>query len=198
MRITITGATGLIGQALVAELIARGDDVTVLSPYPSAAQWNEDLRSLSGIRRTIGRARRFDRVIVQFYPELFFSTVHGSRFYRQWLGSVLFFRLAGKVEVLAHETPEETPSAGSLRGGPCGPRSTDWPPRLCCVWPRNGPRRSGGSCEPGPIGAAVSYFKKIAVDPASGLANACHFPSMRSIAIKGPSFRSRPDASRFP
>ena len=31
MRITITGATGLIGKALVAEARERGDEVTVLS-----------------------------------------------------------------------------------------------------------------------------------------------------------------------
>ena len=31
MKITITGATGLIGSRIVAALRARGDDVTVLS-----------------------------------------------------------------------------------------------------------------------------------------------------------------------
>lgn len=37
MRITLTGATGLIGTKLVAELKGRGDDVTVLSRNPVAA-----------------------------------------------------------------------------------------------------------------------------------------------------------------
>src|SRR5205807_392372 len=31
MRITVTGATGLIGRALVGELLRRGDEVTVLT-----------------------------------------------------------------------------------------------------------------------------------------------------------------------
>jgi uncharacterized protein len=38
MRITVTGATGLIGRRLVAALRDRGDDVTVLSRRPEEAQ----------------------------------------------------------------------------------------------------------------------------------------------------------------
>ncbi len=38
MRITLTGATGIIGSGLVAELTARGDEVTVLSRDPERAQ----------------------------------------------------------------------------------------------------------------------------------------------------------------
>ncbi|MGH2969955.1 MAG: NAD-dependent epimerase/dehydratase family protein, partial [Solirubrobacteraceae bacterium] len=34
MRVTMTGATGLIGRRLVAGLQARGDEVTVLSRSP--------------------------------------------------------------------------------------------------------------------------------------------------------------------
>jgi hypothetical protein len=37
MRVTVTGATGLIGRRLVAELVARGDEVTVLSRNPEKA-----------------------------------------------------------------------------------------------------------------------------------------------------------------
>jgi uncharacterized protein (TIGR01777 family) len=38
MRVTVTGASGLIGSALVAELRGRGDEVTVLSRNPSRAR----------------------------------------------------------------------------------------------------------------------------------------------------------------
>lgn len=38
MRVTVTGATGLIGSKLVAALKERGDDVTVLSRRPADAQ----------------------------------------------------------------------------------------------------------------------------------------------------------------
>lgn len=38
MRVTVTGATGLIGAALVRALLARGDEVTVLSRSPDSAR----------------------------------------------------------------------------------------------------------------------------------------------------------------
>jgi uncharacterized protein (TIGR01777 family) len=38
MRVTLTGATGLIGTRLVRELVARGDEVTVLSRNPDRAR----------------------------------------------------------------------------------------------------------------------------------------------------------------
>ncbi len=38
MRVTVTGATGLIGSRLIAELKARGDDVTLLSRSPQKAR----------------------------------------------------------------------------------------------------------------------------------------------------------------
>jgi nucleoside-diphosphate-sugar epimerase len=38
MRVTVTGATGLIGRRLVAALRGRGDEVTVLSRRPAAAR----------------------------------------------------------------------------------------------------------------------------------------------------------------
>jgi uncharacterized protein (TIGR01777 family) len=37
MRVTVTGATGTIGRAIVAELVRRGDEVTALSRNPAAA-----------------------------------------------------------------------------------------------------------------------------------------------------------------
>ena len=37
MRVTVTGATGTIGRALVGELVARGDEVTALSRNPAGA-----------------------------------------------------------------------------------------------------------------------------------------------------------------
>lgn len=44
MRITVTGATGLIGRRLVAALLARGDEVTALSRRP------EDARRILGVQ----------------------------------------------------------------------------------------------------------------------------------------------------
>ena len=38
MRVTVTGATGLIGSRLVARLLERGDEVTALSRDPDRAR----------------------------------------------------------------------------------------------------------------------------------------------------------------
>lgn len=38
MRVTVTGASGLVGSALVAKLVARGEEVTVLSRDPARAR----------------------------------------------------------------------------------------------------------------------------------------------------------------
>ena len=52
MRITVTGATGLIGKRLVAELQDRGDEVTVLSRRP------EDARRMLGVEAFAWRPER--------------------------------------------------------------------------------------------------------------------------------------------
>ncbi|HEY3829563.1 MAG TPA: TIGR01777 family oxidoreductase [Solirubrobacteraceae bacterium] len=46
MRVTVTGATGLIGTKLLAALHARGDDVTVLSRDPQRAQAKSNVEAL--------------------------------------------------------------------------------------------------------------------------------------------------------
>src|SRR4051812_17107701 len=45
MRVTVTGASGLIGTRLVRALRARGDDVTVLSRNPERAAGALDVRA---------------------------------------------------------------------------------------------------------------------------------------------------------
>lgn len=53
MRVTVTGATGLIGSRLVAALQARGDEVTVLSRDPARAR-----RRLGGVEAVAWDAER--------------------------------------------------------------------------------------------------------------------------------------------
>ncbi len=47
MRVTVTGATGLIGRRLVRELAARGDEVTVLSRSPDRAREALDVEAVA-------------------------------------------------------------------------------------------------------------------------------------------------------
>ena len=57
MRVTLTGATGLIGPRLVRELLSRGDEVTVLTRDPAKAR-TAYLRELTGLTLQYDRELR--------------------------------------------------------------------------------------------------------------------------------------------
>jgi glycosyltransferase involved in cell wall biosynthesis len=63
----------------VAALRRDGHDVEVLSPLPSAAHHHLPLPSKKGILALADLAKGYDRVVVQFHPDLFFE---------QWWGPV--------------------------------------------------------------------------------------------------------------
>lgn len=89
-------------------LQAQGDEVTVLSPRPSAAPYHADLRTWSGLVRAARLARRADRTIVEMVPDLFFGGVGRLRRLFNWPLLALFLR-SGHVELVAHELPVGTP-----------------------------------------------------------------------------------------
>lgn len=90
---------------LAAALRRGGDEVEVLSPAPSAALSYEQLRTLRGLLRATRRARKAEKVIVQFQPEIFFSGMRLDLFILSWIGLAALFRLSGRVEVVVHELP---------------------------------------------------------------------------------------------
>jgi uncharacterized protein len=66
MRISVTGATGTIGRALVAELVQRGDEVTALSRNPAGADLGVDMLGWpdpKGERPTAGAFHGRDAVV---------------------------------------------------------------------------------------------------------------------------------------
>jgi uncharacterized protein len=66
MRISVTGATGTIGRALVAELAQRGDEVTALSRNPAGADLGVDMLGWpdpKGERPTAGAFHGRDAVV---------------------------------------------------------------------------------------------------------------------------------------
>ncbi len=54
-----------------------GHDVEVLSPLPSAAHRHLVIGSITGMSRLLRIAGRYDRIIIQFYPELLFGACRG-------------------------------------------------------------------------------------------------------------------------
>lgn len=97
---------------LYATWTGEGRSVEVLSPEPSAARFNADMKTTAGMVRAIRLARRFDRVVVQFHPETFFYGMDPLHFLQGWVGLMAFFGLAPNVEVVVHETPQK--AAGRL------------------------------------------------------------------------------------
>ncbi|MCW2623040.1 MAG: glycosyltransferase [Frankiales bacterium] len=98
----------------VAALRAEGHDVEVLSPGPSAAHHHLDLAGPRGALALARRVRNYDRVIVQFHPDIFYR-LHGSARDRlkTSLALTAAFRRARHVEVRLHEIDYRT---GRLSG----------------------------------------------------------------------------------
>jgi glycosyltransferase involved in cell wall biosynthesis len=88
----------------VQRLRAEGHDVEVLSPGPSAAHHHVDLRSPRGPLALAKRVRRYDRVIVQYHPDVFYPLpVRAGQRFVITAGLALAFALARHVELRVHE-----------------------------------------------------------------------------------------------
>ncbi|MBV8528812.1 MAG: glycosyltransferase family 4 protein [Candidatus Dormibacteraeota bacterium] len=88
----------------VARLRAAGHDVEVLSPFPSAAHHHVELGSVRGALRLLPYVRRYDSVLVQYHPDVFFKP--GVRvFERERIAAALalVWRAARHVELRVHE-----------------------------------------------------------------------------------------------
>ncbi len=88
----------------VARLRAEGHDVEVLSPGPSAAHHHLNLVGPRGALALAKRLRKYDKVIVQFHPEVFFPVRSGpSQWAFESLALFVAFSAARQVEVRIHE-----------------------------------------------------------------------------------------------
>ena len=88
----------------VARLRAAGEDVEVLSPDPSAAHHHLDLRGTRGPLALARRVRNYDKVVVQFHPDVFFPVpCDKRRFVAVCAGLEVVFRTARDLEVRVHE-----------------------------------------------------------------------------------------------
>ena len=87
----------------VRRLVEEGHQVEVLSPGPSAAHHHLDLRSWRGPLALAKRMRAYDRVIIQFHPDVFYAeAMTPARRDANTLGLAVAFAL-GNVEVRVHE-----------------------------------------------------------------------------------------------
>ncbi|HEX5494744.1 MAG TPA: glycosyltransferase family 4 protein, partial [Mycobacteriales bacterium] len=101
----------------VRALRAQGHQVEVLSPGPSAAHHHLDLVGPRGALALARRVRGYDRVIVQFHPDVFYPP-GASSWQRACEGLALAtaFRRARAVEVVVHEIDGRHGRRGTLSG----------------------------------------------------------------------------------
>lgn len=91
-----------------------GEDVEVMSPLPSAAHHHLVIGSATGMTRLLRRASRYERIIVQAYPELLFGAC------RHRIERLLVWRLwqqvaaRTKVEFRVHEIDYATITADAV------------------------------------------------------------------------------------
>ena len=108
---------GIASYALqqVKALRAEGHDVEVLSPQPSAAHHHLDLRSLRGPLALAKRVRHYDRVIIQFHPDVFYVEGGWSVWRTPTTAGLLAVAMASRsLEVLVHEVDYELAKRASL------------------------------------------------------------------------------------
>ncbi len=101
----------------VAALRSQGHDVEVLSPGPSAAHHHLDLVGPRGALALAKRVRAYDRIIVQFHPDVFYRVPSTNR-ERAATSAALTaaFRAASDVEVRVHEIDYRSGRANTPQG----------------------------------------------------------------------------------
>ncbi|MCK3655614.1 epimerase [Pasteurellaceae bacterium Macca] len=141
MNILMTGGTGFIGKALCAKLLARGDDITILSRHPQPAQQGvEFIPNLADFTDL----NHFDAVINLAGEPIFQRRWSAKQKATLWQSRVQLTTQLSQL-ILQSDTPPHTFLSGSATGiygnlplnqkasesTPCG---TAFPAQLCLAW----------------------------------------------------------------
>ena len=97
----------------VKRLLLAGHDVEVLSPQPSAAHHHLALRTPRGVAALAKRVQRYDRVLVQYHPDVFYPHPVGPAAKAATTTALLGVCLRGRnVELRMHEFKPEWGGSG--------------------------------------------------------------------------------------
>lgn len=104
-------------QQQVKALRAQGHQVHILSPQPSAAHFHLNLYSPRGPLALAKRARKYDKVIIQFHPDVFYRVdFSAAERLRTAAQMVLLARTVKQLEVVAHEVNYEAAARKNAEG----------------------------------------------------------------------------------
>ncbi|MFA5565887.1 MAG: glycosyltransferase family 4 protein [Acidimicrobiia bacterium] len=110
---------GIASYALqqVKALRAEGHEVHVLSPQPSAAHFHLNLYSPKGPLALLKRARKYDKVIIQFHPDVFYDLgFNAAERLRTTAALGVLARSIHNLEIVAHEVNYEAAARKSAEG----------------------------------------------------------------------------------
>jgi uncharacterized protein len=190
MRVTLTGATGMIGSRLVAALKARGDEVTVLSRNPDAA------RSALGVEAVAWNPLREAAPAVALSGRDGVVHLAGENVAQRWTAAakerIHASRSEGTANLIAglraaDPRPAALVSASAVGYyGPHGnehveestPPGEDWLARVCIAWER-------AATEAAPLGLRVVTLRTGVVLDRDGGALAKMLPPFRA-GVGGP------------
>ncbi len=101
----------------VAAMRSEGHDVEVVSPSPSAAHHHMDLRDRAGLRALARLAHRYDKLVMQFHPDLVYSVAMTPlRLASRSLALASALRAAPQSEVFVHEIDYRMGRSRGLEG----------------------------------------------------------------------------------
>ncbi|MBO0732169.1 MAG: hypothetical protein J2P57_23105, partial [Acidimicrobiaceae bacterium] len=90
---------------LAASLRREGHTTEVVSGRPSAADHHADLYSVRGCLTVARLSQRFDKTLIEFFPELLFPSLRRDLFLRQWPVVAMLMARCRNVELVVHEAP---------------------------------------------------------------------------------------------
>ena len=95
----------------------EGEHVEIVSTKRSAAHHQADMSTWHGLLRVWWLSRRFDRTVVQFFPDLLFRSTAGRQFLPHWPWLALVLGWGKNVEMIVHEAPYDVLAAWPGRRG---------------------------------------------------------------------------------
>lgn len=128
MTVLVTGASGMLGRAVVEQLVAAGDDVRCFQRRPSRVEGAEDVLGSIEDRQAVEAAVRGCRAVIHLAAKVSFTGAAGDFHRINVEGTRLLLdaaQQAGAADVVHVSSPSVAHDGTSLVGAPAGPADPD-------------------------------------------------------------------------